>query len=189
MQTSNGMSNRSAPEGLLLSTDWDKRSLRTTLGRFATGVTIVTTRGKDGSRIGLTVNSFSALSLDPPLVLWSLGKSQGSLEAFRTCSQFAINVLSESQIALSQRFSSPVADRFAGVDFACSDDGIPLIGGCAAYFLCNSYQHMELGDHLLFVGQVERLGMTRDRALLFHDGAYAIPASHPEWQPKPPSVS
>lgn len=189
MQPSNETSRQPAVGDLRLSAEWDKRSLRTTLGRFATGVTIVTTRGRDGSCIGLTVNSFSALSLDPPLVLWSLGKSQGSLDAFRNCSQFAINVLSESQIALSQRFSSPVGDRFAGVDFDCSDDGIPLIGGCAAYFLCNIYQHMELGDHLLFIGQVERLGMTRDRALLFHDGAYAVPSSHPEWRPQASTVS
>lgn len=159
---------------LQMREQWDARRLRQTLGRFATGVTIVTTRTADGACIGLTANSFNSVSLDPALVLWSLGKKQGSSVAFRECSHFAINILSSSQIELSRRFASPVEDRFAGVDFSCGAFGAPLIDGCAAWLVCSNHQQYELGDHLLFIGEVQALGSGEEKPLVFHDGDYAL---------------
>ena len=106
---------------------FDARQLRQTLGRFATGVTIVTCVDAAGQRIGLTANSFNALSLDPPLVLWSLRQASPSVAAFRAAGHFAINVLAESQVELSRRFASPVADKFAAGDWARGLDGVPVL--------------------------------------------------------------
>ncbi|WP_244196079.1 flavin reductase family protein [Paraburkholderia susongensis] len=153
---------------------WDRGVLRRTFGRFATGVTVITTRAQDGRSIGLTANSFNTLSLDPALVLWSLGTAQGSSAIFRNSSHFAINILSAEQIELSRRFASPVADRFAGVDYV--EDGLaaPLIKGCAAWLVCRRREHIEFGDHLLFIGEVEVLGTTNVPPLLFHDCDYTF---------------
>jgi flavin reductase (DIM6/NTAB) family NADH-FMN oxidoreductase RutF len=135
---------------------------------------VITTKTEDGRSIGLTANSFNSLSLEPALVLWSLGTRQGSSAIFKGSSHFAINILSAGQIELSRRFASPVADRFAGVD--CAHDGLPapLLKGCAAWLICRQRQHLQLGDHLLFIGEVESLGMAEEPPLLFHDGNYAL---------------
>lgn len=157
---------------LPLQNSWDRPVLRRALGRFATGVTVITTRDDEGCNIGLTANSFNSLSLDPALVLWSLGVTQGSSAIFKSSSHFAINILSARQIDLSRRFSSPVEDRFAGVD--CVQEGLaaPLIKGCAAWLICRQRQHFQLGDHLLFIGEIEQLGAADEPPLLFHDGTY-----------------
>ncbi|MGD9944932.1 MAG: flavin reductase family protein [Burkholderiaceae bacterium] len=162
---------------LPLLADWDQRSLRQALGRFATGVTIVTTRRPDGSCVGLTANSFNSVSLDPALVLWCLGKGQGSSAVFRSSTHFAINILSSEQVELSRRFASPIEDRFAGVDYACDDVAAPLIRGCAAWFVCRHRVHHEVGDHVLFIGEVEAFGTAAEQPLLFCDGSYAVPES------------
>jgi len=174
MNTSQNAALQMYESGLPLQDSWDRRVLRQTLGRFATGVTVITTRTDDGRSIGLTANSFNSLSLDPALVLWSLGTTQGSSGIFRRSSHFAINILSAAQIELSRRFSSQVEDRFAGVD--CVQDGLaaPLIKGCAAWLICRQRQHFELGDHVLFIGEVEQLGTADEPPLLFHDGNYAF---------------
>jgi len=158
-----------------LRDQWDARGLRQTLGRFVTGVTVVTTRLGDGTCIGLTANSFNSVSLDPALVLWSLGKQQKSREAFRRCTHFAINILSASQKHLSQRFSSPIPDKFEGVDVFQDGFAAPLLQGCAAWFMCRNHLQYELGDHLLFIGEVQALGSGPEAPLVFHDGDYAIP--------------
>lgn len=162
-----------SPE-LPLQGQWDRRALRQAFGQFATGVTVITTRDAEGRSIGLTANSFNTLSLEPALVLWSLGITQGSSAAFKHSAHFAINILSAGQLELSRRFSSPVEDRFAGVD--CVQEGLaaPLIRGCAAWLICRQRQHMQMGDHLLFIGEVERLGMVDEQPLLFHNGNYAF---------------
>ncbi len=162
------------PADLPLQDSWDRRVLRQALGRFATGVTVITTHADDGRRIGLTANSFNSLSLEPALVLWSLGVTQGSSAIFKSSAHFAINILSAGQIELSRRFASPVEDRFAGVD--CVQDGLaaPLIKGCAAWLICRQRQHIQLGDHLLFIGEVEQLGTADEPPLLFHDGNYVF---------------
>lgn len=164
-------------EDLPLRTCWDHRQLRQALGRFATGVTVITTRTEDGRSIGLTANSFSSLSLDPALVLWSLGTKQGSSAIFRATSHFAINILSADQIELSRRFSSPVEDRFQGVDFEKDRYAAPLIKGCAAWLICRNRQQLQFGDHILFIGELEALGLRDDPLLLFHDGKYALSRS------------
>ena len=152
----------------------DARQLRQTLGRFATGVTIVTCVDAAGTRIGLTANSFNALSLDPPLVLWSLRQASPSLGAFRAATHFAINVLAESQVELSRRFASPVVDKFAEGVWSAGQGGAPVLTGAAAVFECASMQAQDTGDHVLFIGRVLALADLATAPLLFHGGHYHL---------------
>jgi 3-hydroxy-9,10-secoandrosta-1,3,5(10)-triene-9,17-dione monooxygenase reductase component len=150
----------------------DAHALRHALGRFATGVTIVTTATTDGSPVGLTVNSFASLSLDPPLVLWSLRQGSPSLPAFSAAPRFAVNVLAESQIELSRRFASRHGHRFGEGEWMRGDDGVPLLAGAAASFLCETVSHQAAGDHRLFIGRVLRLTDSHEPPLLFQGGRY-----------------
>jgi flavin reductase (DIM6/NTAB) family NADH-FMN oxidoreductase RutF len=150
----------------------DARALRNTLGQFATGVTVITTVGPDGAFVGLTANSFSALSLDPPLILWSLRQASPSLAAFEAQDRFVINVLSEAQVDISRRFASPVPDKFDGVPHAESDGGIPLLHGAAAWFECRTMTRQKSGDHVLFIAHVERFTSADLAPLIFHAGGY-----------------
>ncbi len=149
----------------------DPHQLRHVLGRFATGVTIVTTVTPQGAPLGLTVNSFNSLSLDPPLVLWSLRRSSGSLAAFRAAPGFAVNVLTEAQMDLSRLFASkgdhPFDDRWR-----VGDDGLPLLQGAAASFVCRTEARQEAGDHELYIGRVLALHESHEAPLLFHGGRY-----------------
>jgi flavin reductase (DIM6/NTAB) family NADH-FMN oxidoreductase RutF len=146
---------------------------RSALGMFATGVTIVTARGPDGKPVGLTANSFNSVSLDPPLVLWSLSQAAASLPAFRAGSHYAINVLAADQKTLAERFSLKGADRFSGVEFEIGAGGAPLLKGAAATFECFNRSRYEEGDHVIFVGEVERCtSRTGVSPLLFHGGRY-----------------
>nr|WP_310737565.1 flavin reductase family protein [Inhella gelatinilytica] len=149
------------------------QSLRAALGLFATGVTIVTARGADGRLVGLTANSFNSVSLEPPRVLWSLSQRAGSLPVFAQGSHYAIHILAAEQIELAQRFATRDIDRFAGLTFDEGAGGVPLIPGCAAVFECANRSQYEEGDHILFVGEVERcthrLGA---QPLIFHGGRY-----------------
>jgi len=149
------------------------RPLRNALGRFATGVAIVTALDPDGRPIGLTINSFSAVSLDPALVLWCLDNGSHSLEAFRRASHHAINILAADQIDLSNRFATWPADRFVGLSWQPGAGGAPVLPGCCAVFeVANETAHGG-GDHTIFVGRVERFAETPDLApLLFHAGQY-----------------
>ncbi|MCA0174714.1 MAG: flavin reductase family protein [Proteobacteria bacterium] len=150
----------------------DTLALRHALGRFATGVTIVTCRGPDGRFEGLTMNSFNALSLEPPLVLWALRRVSHLVPAFTQATHFAVNVLAESQQALATRFAGPVADRFAEGDWHCKPDGAPVLTGATAVFECVPVQHQALGDHLLFVGEVQRFTDADLPPLVFHGGRF-----------------
>src|SRR5258708_28113070 len=114
------------------SPDFNGRALRDAFGSFATGVTIVTTSGPSGADIGLTANSFSSVSLDPPMVLWSLARTSSSIDAFRNCAHFAVHILSADQEALSARFASKGIDRFAGVALDRGPDGMPMLPVCRA---------------------------------------------------------
>lgn len=158
----------------------DQRAFRNALGRFATGVTIITTRGPDGKPEGLTANSFSSLSLDPPLVLWSLAKAANSRAAFESCEHFAINVLASHQRSLSHRFATPAEDKFAGVDWSEGIGGAPVIADCIARFECRNLARHEGGDHVIFVGRVEQFENTEGTPLLYFGGRYAAAASHPD---------
>lgn len=158
----------------------DPREFRNALGSFATGVTIVTAVGEDGRRVGLTANSFSSVSLDPPLVLWSLARKAPSLSVFTDVSHFAINVLAEDQMALSNRFASPIEDKFEGVDWRPGLGGAPLIEGCVARFECRNHMQHDGGDHVIFVGRVDRFDYTKRAPLLFLTGGYRVAHDHPD---------
>lgn len=145
---------------------------------FATGVTIVTARTGDGKLVGLTANSFNSVSMTPPLVLWSLSKAAASLATFSTGSHYAINILSADQQALARQFASQGVDRFAGVDFTEGTGGAPLLAGAVASFECFNRSRYEEGDHVIFVGEVERCSHTPGASpLLFHGGRFY--AEHP----------
>lgn len=152
----------------------EPRILRDALGCFATGVTIITTLDGAGEPIGLTANSFTSISLDPPLVLFSLAKTSGNLETFRNAGKFAVNVLHIGQQPLSNRFASRNPDRFEGIDWAVrSDGGSPVLGGALATFDCTTYAVHEGGDHLMFVGEVHHAWFEPHRdPLLYFRGKY-----------------
>lgn len=154
-------------------TPFECRSLRNALGRFATGVAVVTAVDQDGHPMGLTVNSFAAVSLNPPLVLWSLSNASHNLEAFRRASHHCINILAADQMDVSNRFATWPVDRFAGLAWRPGRGGAPRIDGCCARFeVKNDIQHAG-GDHLIFVSLVECFDQAPERApLLFHGGRY-----------------
>lgn len=146
---------------------------RAALGMFATGVTIVTARAADGTLVGLTANSFNSVSLAPPLVLWSLSRSAASMQALSTGSHYAINILAADQMALAQRFSTRNIDRWADVQFDLGVGGAPVLRGAAASFECFNRSRYDEGDHVIFVGEVERCAHRPGASpLLFHGGRY-----------------
>jgi flavin reductase (DIM6/NTAB) family NADH-FMN oxidoreductase RutF len=147
-------------------------TLRSALGRFPTGVAIVTCVDEQGHQVGLTVNSFAALSLHPPLVLWSLRLASPSLAAFTASRHFAVNVLGEAQVDLSRRFSSPVADKFSQGVWHAGEGDVPLLNQAAAVFECEAVARQDTGDHRLFTGQVLRFVDGKLPPLVFHGGRY-----------------
>jgi flavin reductase (DIM6/NTAB) family NADH-FMN oxidoreductase RutF len=152
---------------------FSSQEFRSALGMFATGVTIVTARTAEGQVIGLTANSFNSVSLSPPLVLWSLSRAAASMVAFSSGSHYAINVLAADQKALAERFASRGGDRGRGVTFDTGAGGAPLLHGAAATFECFNRSRYEEGDHVIFVGEVERCTHRRGASpLLFHGGRY-----------------
>jgi len=145
---------------------------RRALSAFATGVTVVTTAGQDGEDIGLTANSFNSVSLDPPMILWSLAKSSLSLPAFREARHFAVHILGEDQEAVSGQFARRGEDKFAGVALERGPDNIPLLQNYAARFVCRTTYQYEGGDHIIFVGAVIEFDQREQAPLLFHGGQY-----------------
>lgn len=160
----------------------DARQFRNALGQFATGVTIITTMQDDGEPAGLTANSFNSASIDPPLVLWSLDRGSSNLEAFMAAEYFAVNVLSETQQELSNRFAMVEENRFEGVKYRQGEGGAPLLPGCAARFQCKTTYRYEGGDHIIFVGEVLEFDNFDRPPLIFHSGQYAgaLPVSRDE---------
>ncbi|WBG66494.1 hypothetical protein ELR50_27650 [Pseudomonas citronellolis] len=153
---------------------FDGRALRDAFGSFATGVTIVTTSGPGSLDIGLTANSFSSVSLDPPMVLWSLARTSLNMEAFRNSGHFAVHILSADQEALSARFASKGIDRFAGLALERGPEGIPLLPDCMARFVCRLAYQYEGGDHVIFVGEIVDFGHSARKPLVFHGGRYGM---------------
>jgi len=151
----------------------DSRLLRNAFGRFATGVAVATAIDPDGQPIGLTINSFSAVSLNPPLVLWCLDNTSHNLEAFRRASHHAISILATGQADVSTRFATWPVDRFVGLPWRPGAGGAPLLEGCCASFeVANEAAHLA-GDHTIFVGRVEEFSETAGLApLIFHSGQY-----------------
>jgi len=152
---------------------FSSQEFRTSLGMFATGVTIVTARTPAGVLVGLTANSFNSVSLNPPLVLWSLAQAASSMAAFSTGSHYAINILAADQKALAERFASRREDRWTDVAFTEGACGAPLLDGAAATFECFNRSRYEEGDHVIFVGEVEHCSH-RDGVspLLYHGGKF-----------------
>lgn len=153
--------------------EFDTRAFREALGTFATGVTVVTTRAADGRPVGLTATSFNAVSLDPPLVLWSLQRDSNLLEVFESAETFAVHVLSESQVDVSQRFAQRDVDRFEGVPLREGSNGLPLLDGCAAIFECRKYAEYDGGDHVILVGEVRAFEHRPVPSLAFYRSGYA----------------
>ena len=159
---------------------FDERDLRRAFGRFATGVCVITAATGDRP-VGLTANSFSTVSLRPPLVLWCLGAAASARPAFEAAGYFAINVLRWDQQDMSRQFSSKSLDRFAGTDWQSGRGGAPLLPAAIARFECRKAATYAEGDHLVFIGAVERFSCTDGDPLLFAAGRYAIPAAIPDW--------
>ncbi len=164
------MSDAPAPNGQHL----DSRALRTALGGFATGVTVVTCRDAAGAAVGLTVNSFNALSLEPPLVLWSLRLASPNLAAFDAATHFAINVLAEAQVDLSRRFASVQPGKFDDGLWLDGTSGVPLLAGSVATFECEMASSQTAGDHRLYIGRVLTTATQSVPPLLFHGGRYHL---------------
>jgi flavin reductase (DIM6/NTAB) family NADH-FMN oxidoreductase RutF len=156
--------------------DFDAPGFRRMLGQFATGVTVITTRAPNGAFIGITASSFNSLSLTPPLILWSLATRSASLDVFRGNSHYVVNILGASQLHLCRHFSSAAGDRFANIDYHLSDSGTPVLDGAIAWFECHNRSRYDEGDHVIFVGEVERCGAPANAGandpLVFHGGAF-----------------
>ncbi len=155
------------------NSSFDPVGFRQALGSFATGVTIITTRTAEGEPLGLTVNSFNSVSLNPPMVLWSLAETYKGYESFKRAEHWAVHVLAADQEALSNRFAGKVEDKFANLEVEEGINGTPLLLGCAARFQCRTAFQYEGGDHLIFVGEVEDFEKADSAPLVFHGGRYA----------------
>lgn len=151
---------------------FDLREFRHALGSFVTGVTIITTVDGQGRPIGLTANSFSSVSLDPPLVLWSQSLTAPSHSVFRGAERFAISILAEDQQGLSDRFARGAQDKFNGVAWRTGLGGLPLIEGAAAVLECTRHAIYPGGDHAIFIGRVERFERHGRAPLVFGSGQY-----------------
>ncbi|TIC79788.1 flavin reductase family protein [Crenobacter intestini] len=155
-------------------TDFKSQEFRHALGAFTTGVTIVTTCDADGEPVGVTANSFNSVSLDPPLVLWSIAKTARSLGAFAHSGHWTVHVLSAEQEGLSDRFARRGEDKFAGLETETGSNGCPLLTGCAARFQCRTSFEYDGGDHLILVGEVVAFDREDKAPLVFHGGRYAL---------------
>lgn len=151
----------------------DRKAFRDSLGCFVTGVTVVTTTGADGEHVGLTVNSFNSVSLEPPMVLFSLDRGAQSLPIFESSGHFAVSVLSDAHEALSNRFARRNADKWDGVFCRVGTNGCRLLDGAMATFECTTYAQYDGGDHVIFVGTVVAMNVDQGaKPLVYYRGAY-----------------
>ncbi|MDD2223303.1 MAG: flavin reductase family protein [Pseudomonas sp.] len=158
----------------------DQKSLRAALGHFATGVTIVTTRDCAGQPVGMTASSFNTVSLDPPLILWSIGRNAYSYSAFSKAEHFAVHVLGDEHQEWSNRFGRSSEEKFSGLDVCEGLGAVPLLSNCPARFECSVEHRYDGGDHTIIVGRVLRMEHVKDnevKPLLFHCGRYAVLAN------------
>lgn len=172
------MSSTSSTAATPKTDEIDGRALRQAFGKFTTGVTIVTA-DVAGKRVGMTANSFSSLSLDPPLVLWSVRKTSTNYEDFLVAKHFAVNVLSTSQIELSQRFAKSSETKFEGVTHGVGVGGSPIFEDATAIFECATDAVHEAGDHIIMIGRVEKVSLSDQRPLVFSEGRYSASIEHP----------
>jgi flavin reductase (DIM6/NTAB) family NADH-FMN oxidoreductase RutF len=152
--------------------DFDSTQFRQALSQFATGVTVITTRLADGSFRGLTASSFNSVSLEPPLVLWSLAEGANSMPVFSGNSHYVINVLSAEQAHLARRFSRRTENPFGDIEYELSRTGQPILKGVSAWFECHNRSRYPEGDHVIFVGEVENCAFHPQPSLIFHAGQF-----------------
>ncbi len=157
---------------------FDSRDFRKTVGAFTTGVTVVTTLDAAGRPYGVTANSFSSVSLDPPLILWSQSVTSTSYPAFRDCERFVVNILADHQVQTSNQFAKSRDDKFLGIAVRPGLGGVPIIEDCAAHLECTKVAAYPGGDHVVYIGQVERMHRSPRRPLAFGDGRYMIAFAH-----------
>ena len=160
-------------------TEHESKKLRHTLGRFATGVAVVTTSSDDNQPSGLTINSFSSVSLDPPLILWSLARSSECLDDFQARRGFAINILSADQTELCNRFASAHDDRFQGVSWTASTYGLPVLNDIAALLICETHAVHDGGDHEIYLGKVISHANSKNAPMVYANGAITRPEEKP----------
>src|SRR5580692_1248423 len=151
---------------------FDSRELRRTLAAFVTGVTVVTTIDEDGRFHGVTANSFSSVSLDPPLVLWGQAVTSQSHPVFFKAERFAVNILAEDQIELSNRFAKSSREKFAGLEVDVGLGGVPLLRGCSAWLQCRVFSRLPGGDHTIYLGEVQSIDQAERKPLVFGNGRY-----------------
>lgn len=156
----------------------DERAFRHCLGQFNTGVTVITAE-HEGTKAGVTANSFSSLSLSPPLVLWSIGRESRSLPVFEHAKQFTINILSQDQIPESQCFASKKTDKFEGIDWKYGHNGAPVLNNSAAILECTTEALHDGGDHILIIGRVTHFHDSGRKSLGFARGRYSLAVDHP----------
>lgn len=159
---------------------FDSLSLRRALGSFATGVTVVTAQNAAGEKVGVTANSFNSVSLDPPLVLWSLAKKSSSYAVFKSAGYFCIHILSAEQMALSNHFAKSAANKFADIAYTLGLGNSPKLADCSATFECKLWQTIDAGDHYIFIGEVLAVDYAQRSSLLFHQGSYCLSIAHPD---------
>ena len=145
---------------------------RTALSRFASGVTVVTTTDADGNRFGITVSAFCSVSLEPPLVLICIEKTTGSHHAFEQSGRFTVNILTEEQVNISEHFATLIEDKFAAVDHAIDEHGIPLLPSSLATLQCSLFKALDGGDHSIFLGLVEHVIVRDAGPLVYFKGTY-----------------
>ena len=147
-----------------------RRELRSALGRYTTGVAIVTAAGADGRPVGMTINSFSSVSLAPALVAWCIDRGAASHETFVNAGQFCITVLAEHQVELAMRFATRGADKFRDIEI--DSEGVPAIAGGCAWFKCDLYRSLDLGDHTMLIGKIREYARHSPAPLIFSDGSF-----------------
>lgn len=171
------------------SIEFDPKAFRRALGNFATGVTVITATASDGSRAGVTANSFNSVSLDPPLILWSICKNSGSYSVFEKASHFAVNILAADQINLSNHFARPSDDKFKDIQFSLGLGDAAILPDTSACFQCEQYQTLDGGDHWILIGKVVSFVDTGRAPLVYHGGAYSAVIPHAGSKPQETSAS
>src|SRR5690606_12279213 len=157
---------------------FDSKEFRRALGAFPTGVTVITTCNAAGEVFGVTANSFSSVSLDPPLILWSQSTTSSSYPAFKDCERFVVNILADHQVWISNQFAKSGADKFRDVPIIEGLGGVPVIQDCAAHLECVKVAAYPGGDHVVYIGRVEKIFRSAHRSLAFADGKYLKTFAH-----------
>ena len=153
---------------------FDSKALRQALGSFVSGITVITCTEAEQAPVGITVSSFCALSLDPPMVLWCIARDARSCDAFLQAENFAVHVLAHNQWHLAEQFATQGGDKFSSVPWALSDQSVPLIEDCASRFECRRVAVFEGGDHLIVTGEIDRFIISDIAPLAYHHGRYAL---------------